>query len=42
MKKCNAILTEKQQKYWHHHLENLIHMNILQVKKYYHFIKEEE
>ena len=26
--------TEKQQKYQHHHLEKLVNMNILQVKKY--------
>ena len=30
----NMILTEKQQKYQHNHLEKLINMNILQVKKY--------
>ena len=36
---CNMILTEKQQK--QHHLEKLINMNILQVKKYYLLIKEE-
>ena len=35
MKNCNLILTEKQQKYQHYHLEKLISMNILQVKKYY-------
>ena len=33
MKNCNMILTEKQQKYQHYHLEKLINMNILQVKK---------
>ena len=36
----NTILTEKQQKYQHYHLEKLINMNILQVKKYYLLIKE--
>ena len=40
-KNCNMILTEKQQKYQHYHLEKLINMNILQVKKYYLLIKEE-
>ena len=34
------ILTEKQEKYQHYHLEKIINMNILQVKKYYHLIKE--
>ena len=34
MKNCNMILTEKQQKYELDHLEKLINMNILQVKKY--------
>ena len=34
IKNCNAILTEKQQKYQHYLLEKLINMNILQVKKY--------
>ena len=33
MKNCNMILTEKQQKYQHYHLEKLINTNILQVKK---------
>ena len=41
MKNCNMILTEKQQKNQHYHLEKLINMNILQVKKYYTWIKEE-
>ena len=40
MKNCNIILTEKQQKYQHYHLEKLIKMNILQVKKYYLLIKD--
>ena len=35
MKKYNMILTEKQQNYQHFHLEKLINMNILQVKRYY-------
>ena len=34
MKNHNIILTEKQQKYQHYHLEKLINRNILQVKKY--------
>ena len=38
-KNYNMILTEKQQKYQDYHLENLIHMKILQVKKYYLMIK---
>ena len=33
MKNYNMILTEKQQKYQHYHLEKMINMNILQVKK---------
>ena len=41
MKKCNMILTEKQQKYQLYHLEKLINMNLLRVKKYYLLIKEE-
>ena len=41
MKNCNAILKEKPQKYQHHHLQKLINMNILQVKKYYFLVKEE-
>ena len=36
------VLTEKQQKYLHYHLEKLTNMNILQVKKYYLLIKEEK
>ena len=35
MKNYNMILTEKQQNYQHHYLEQLIYMNILQVKKYF-------
>ena len=42
MKSCNMVLTEKQQKYLHYHLEKLTNMNILQVKKYYLLIKEEK
>ena len=34
MKNCNTILTEKYQEYQHHHVEKLINVNILQVKKY--------
>ena len=41
MKNYNMLLKEKQQKYQHYHLENLIKINILQVKKYYLLIKEE-
>ena len=41
MKKYNTILTEKQQKYLHHHQVKLIDMNFLQAKKYYHLIKVE-
>ena len=33
MKSYNIKLTEKQQKYQQYHLEELINMNILQVKK---------
>ena len=40
IKKCNMILTEKQQKHQHCHLEKIINMNILQVKKYSRLIKE--
>ena len=39
MKNCNAILTEKLQKYRCYHLEKLIDKNVLQVKKYYLVIK---
>ena len=40
MKNCNTILAERQQKYQHYHLDKLINMNILQVKKYCLLIKE--
>ena len=42
MKNYNMILTEKQQKYQHYHLEKFIIMNILQVKKYYLLIEDKE
>ena len=32
-KNCNVMLTEKQQKYQHYHLEKLKNINILQVRK---------
>ena len=41
MKNHNLILTERQKKYQHYHLEKLINMNILQMKKYYQLIKED-
>ena len=41
IKNCNMILTEKHQKYQHYHLEKIINMFTLQVKKYYLLIKEE-
>ena len=41
MKNNNMILTEQQQKYQHYHLEKLMKLNVLQVKKYYHLNKEE-
>ena len=41
MKNYSMTLTEKQQKYHHYHLEKLINMNILPVKKYYLLIKGE-
>ena len=34
IKNYNMILTEKQQKYQHFHLERLINMEILQTKTY--------
>ena len=34
MKNCNLIFIEKQRKDQHYHLEKLINMNILQVRKY--------
>ena len=39
--KLQYDIKRKQQKYEHYHLEKLINMNILQVKKYYHLIKRE-
>ena len=39
MKSDNMKLTEKQQRNHHYHLEKLINMNILQVKKHYPYIK---
>ena len=41
MKNCNMILTNKQQKAQKYHLQKLIKMNILQVKKYYPQIRQE-
>ena len=40
IKNCNTILTEKQQKYQYDHLEKLVNMNILQMKKYCPLIKD--
>ena len=40
MENDNMILTEKQQKYQGYHLEKMINMNILQVKKYCLLIKD--
>ena len=40
MKSHNMILTDKQQKYYHYHLEKLINTNILQGKKYCHPIED--
>ena len=40
MKKHNITLTEKQQKFQQYHLEKLITMNILKVKKYCLLIKD--
>ena len=39
-KNCNMMLTGKQQKYEHYHLEKLINMNILYGKKYCLLIKD--
>ena len=39
MKNCNMILIEKLQKYQHYHSLKLINMTILQVKKWYLWIK---
>ena len=41
VKNQHKILTAKLQKYQHYHLEKLINVNILQVKKYYLLIREE-
>ena len=38
---CNMILTEKQRKYQHYHLEKVININILQVEKYYLLVNKE-
>ena len=40
-KNCNTLLTEKYQKYNYYRLENMINMNMLQVKRYYLLIKQE-
>ena len=40
MENCDMILTEKKQKYQHYHLEKLINMKILMVKKYFLLIKD--
>ena len=37
--KLQYDITEKQQKYQHCHLEKLMNMNILKVKKYYLLVK---
>ena len=37
----NMILTEKQEKYQHHHPKKLVTMNIKQINKYYHLVKVE-
>ena len=42
MKNCNTMLTEKQQKYQNYHLEKLVNMNILQVKKYCLLVKDKQ
>ena len=39
IKNYNMILTGKQEKHQYHHLEKVINMNILQMKKYYLLIK---
>ena len=41
IKNSNMALTERQQKNQYYHLKKLINMNILQMRKYYHLIKEE-
>ena len=40
MKNYTLILTGRQQKYQHYHLEKLVNMKILQVKKYCLLIKD--
>ena len=40
MKSCNMILTEKLQNYQNYHLEKLMNMNNLQVKKHRFLIKD--
>ena len=40
MKSYNIMLTEKQQEYQYYHLEKLITVNIMQVKKYNRLLKE--
>ena len=42
MKNCNAILTEKQQKYQLDHQVKMINMNIIQMKKYDLLIKKKK
>ena len=41
LKNYNSTLTNKHQKYLHHHQVIMINMNIFQVKKQYHLIKVE-
>ena len=41
IKNYNMLLTEKQQRYEPYHLQKLINMHILQVKKYCILIEEE-
>ena len=40
--KLQYYIDREAAKYQHYHLEKLINMNILQVKKYYHLIKVEQ
>ena len=42
IKNFNIILQEKQQKYQTYHLEKLINMNMLQVKKYCLLVLQQE
>ena len=42
MKDGNTISTEKQQKYQHYHLEKLINMNILQMKRQYLLMEDKQ